>query len=144
MRDIIRFVEITFENMDSIKIPIQYFRRFLLKNITIMMKPDDYYGSYFSMKVGNTYFELDPLVEFAARSFKGEWLHKPTWNNLLERLRQNDITALTLYDMDGANVNYSVFWENVPDYPYQNQHQRVTTEKECYAVSIAAPKPSDG
>lgn len=100
------FIEITFENIDYIRIPADYFRAFNTENINSVM------------------FELNPEANRDADGFDGD-VHRihVEGETLFDRLQMQDITHFKLIYADQTEEEFFVPWENADNGGYANRLQ---------------------
>ena len=123
----VRFIEITFENLDYIKIPAHYFRDFELADIrtTVRRVAANVILRYCS--VGATMFELAPEADLEAGTFDGDVFGlKEGDTSLFKRLQRNDITQIKLIYSDKTEEELSVAWEDADRGGYTNLLQSST------------------
>lgn len=123
----VRFIEIFFQNIESIEIPAQHFNRFRFEDTSLSL-----YGSGTSRVARNNcakhvYLTLDPEANQIARTFEGD-VHsiKYEGETLFERLQRLDIVSFGLIYADGSKDDISVPWEDEENNEFRNCLQ--TTE----------------
>jgi hypothetical protein len=128
--------EIRFENLDWIRIPPKYFGRLSIRDLSTRL---DLCGAHIAkhFSAGTINFELLPSAEKDALTFSGEWRLPPVFHTLLQRLQQQDISAIILKYEDNEDEEYWVSWADDPHTDTKNRNQQV--KKACdgnYIVTI--------
>ncbi len=110
----IHFIELTFENLDHIKIPAHYFRDFELAD-----GPESS-GSY------AVAFTLKPEANADFTTFDAD-IHSVEVGDetLFDRLQRNDITHIGLDHGSGPEERLPVIWEDADSLGYTNRLQSV-------------------
>lgn len=109
-------VELTFENLDQITIPVSYFTE-----LDIRMSP---HRTADSLTADYVRFSLKPEADASAPLFTGDVFGLQEGEcSLFSRLQQQDITFLTLIRTDAPPVTICPLWAEHPDNPYRNRLQ---------------------
>ena len=101
----IAFIEITFENIDFIKIPVAYF-----KNFTLTPVPTEHLQKCSMM------FELLPQVNEDSPAFEGDVFQLGVGGiTLFDRLQRGEITQIKLFYENMTSDEYHVLWQDSDD-----------------------------
>ena len=106
------FIDITFENLDSIKIPVGYVDGCYLRNLSTSIMCN---GSTVSRHVQVNYLilRLKQSVDDAAKGFEGIAVSVIEGEEKLsQRLRRCDITHVALIYEDGVQEGFLVAWDD--------------------------------
>ena len=121
----VRFIEITFENLDYVVIPAHYFREFELTDIRTTVRRAAANAILKCTVVNSVMFELDPEVNKDAAAFEGSVYCISTGEgSLFDRLQNRDITQMKLIYADKTEEEFSVAWEDEENDEYRNRLQR--------------------
>ena len=123
------FVDITFENLDSIKIPANYVDACYLRNLSTSIMCN---GSTVSRHVQVNYLvlRLKQSVDDAARGFDGmAFSVLEGEEKLSQRLRRCDVTHVDLFYDDGSKEDFLVAWDDLDGSSCQNSNQMVYVDK---------------
>jgi len=136
----VRFIEITFENIDYIKIPAHYFRGFELEDIRTKVRRAALNAILRYSSVNFTMFELAPEADLEAGTFDGFVFGlKEGEISLFERLQQNDITQIKLIYSDETEEEFCVAWEDEDLGGYTNLLQSSTFDDDgtiCVRIAV--------
>ena len=124
MRKNIRAVEITFENLDYVEIPIAYFASFSIKG---SLAPEEQSGCNSVLRKNRAEFvafELLRSVDTVLPDLEQDLFYDPLVDfSLLSRiLERRDITEVILHNTEGTAEYYYIPWEDAED-EYHNKLQ---------------------
>lgn len=118
------FVEISFENIEYIKIPAHYFKDFELADIRTTVRRAAANAVLRYATANSVSLEFEPEANQDGKSFEGD-VHSIQYENgcLFDRLQQNDITEIKLIYADETEEEFSVVWADAEDNEYRNRLQ---------------------
>ena len=123
------FIDITFENLDSIKIPASYVDGCYLRNLSTSIECN---GSTVSRHVQANYLvlRLKQSVDAVATDFDGLAFSVLEGDEKLsKRLKRCDITHVALVYDDGGKEEFLVSWNDSDGNTYRNNNQKVYVDK---------------
>lgn len=121
----VRFIEITFENLDYIVIPAHYFREFELTDIRTTVRRVATNAILKCAVVNSVMFELNLEANKDAGAFEGSVCCISTEEgSLFDRLQNRDITQMKLIYADKAEEEFSIAWEDEENDEYRNRLRR--------------------
>lgn len=125
MSKVIAYVEIIFENLDSIIIPARYFRDFELDDIQTVVHRAVANAILRYSVVNSVMFGLEAEANKDASAFTGD-VHciNTGEGTLFDRLQSQDITHLKLIYADKTEEDFVVAWEDGENDEYYNRLQR--------------------
>jgi len=136
----VTLVELTFENIDWIRIPVKYVSRLRIENIQKNLFVNQTGEISDELRVEYVSFRIDPSIEKKSAGFAGDWCHFSEVRPFLQRLQHNDIVTVELHFDDKSIDKFTVQWKEEPDNEFRNQYQRVQLEEDgSYSVSICNP-----
>lgn len=107
MRMKITQVEITFENIDWIKIPIEAFWDMTLADIQI---------KHYGLAAGTVFLRLKAQADRRVQEFQGDVFTGDYDLRLFERLQRCDISQICLHCADGTAPEFEIPWPDEDDY----------------------------
>ena len=121
----VKSVEITFENLDYVEIPAEYFCDFSIRGIHICIERLASNAILQRSKAGLIEFELLRSVDIAFPGFQQDLFYDPIAEfSLLDKIQERkDITSLELHYEDGTAEQFYVPWEDADD-EYHNDLQQ--------------------
>lgn len=124
---IIDYIEITFENLDFIRIPAGYFTDVKIGDIDLIIRKEKN-GLEISSAVVNTLtLKVKQETDKDAATFDGDiYSFAQGRTSLFERLDKNDISSIDIVFSEDERYELRVAWEDADD--YHNRYQ--STEKE--------------
>lgn len=129
MSKVIAYVEIIFENLDSIVIPARYFRDFELDDIHTVVRRAAANAILKYSVVNSVMFELEAETNNDAVTFTGD-VHciNTGEGTLFDRLQVSDITQLKLIYTDKTEEDFVVVWEDEENNEYDNRLQHTAID----------------
>ena len=124
MSKTIEAIEITFENIDTILIPVRYFRDIVLGDIHTATSSGNANTLRRYSSTESVIFELDPKVNEITADFEGGEYCLNSPPDFWARLKMRDIAQLTLFYTDKTHEDFYVPWD--PEDEYHNRLQTVT------------------
>lgn len=125
----VRFIEITFENIDYIRIPAHYFRDFELAEVHTIVRRATANAILRYQKASSVTLELIGEADLEAANFDGDVFGlKEGETSLFKRLQRNDITKIKLIYSDKTEEEFSVAWEDADRGGYTNLLQSSTVD----------------
>lgn len=126
-------IEISFENLDYIRIPIRFFNIVEINYNSEVKKTIDYMGrKFFSVIKGAADIYLEINKDIDKMNYK-------SWGDIFEafnlRILENDISSLRLYYSKRNYEDIYVLWDDQDE--YRNRNQRVSEDKNSYQISIS-------
>ena len=126
-------IEISFENLDYIRIPIRFFNIVEINYNSEVKKTIDYMGrKFFSVIKGAADIYLEINKDIDKMNYK-------SWGDIFEafnlRILENDISSLRLYYSKRNYEDICVLWDDQDE--YRNRNQRVSEDKNSYQISIS-------
>lgn len=120
----VRFIEITFENLEYITIPAPYFYDFQLTDIQTSVRRAAA-NAILKYSIANTViFELKAEANKDAVTFEGDFnFVNAEDDGLFQRLHARDITHIDLIYADKSREQFSIVWEDDGDDEYHNRLQ---------------------
>lgn len=125
MSKMVKTVEITFENLDYVDIPAEYFGDFSISGIRTSVERLAGNAILQQVKAERIEFELLRSVDVALPELNQDICYDPMVDfSLLDRIRERrDITSLELHYDDGTTEQFYVPWEDAED-EYHNKLQQ--------------------
>lgn len=124
MSNDVRFIDITFENIDNIIIPSHYFAAFELDDICTKVCRAAMNAILRYSVANSVKFELNPEANRDADTFGGDVYYTDEGEDkLFRRLQYDDITSLKLIFSDGTFEELRVPWEDEENNEYRNKLQ---------------------
>ncbi len=110
----VKSVEITFENLDYVDIPAEYFGEFRISGIRTSVERLAFNAILQHTKADCIEFELLPQIDTVLPDLRQELSFVPDeQSSLLKRIaNRRDITSLELHYDDGTADQFYVLWEN--------------------------------
>lgn len=126
-------IEISFENLDYIRLPIRFFNVVEINYNSEVKKTIDYKGrKFFSVIKGAADIYLEINKDIDKMNYK-------SWGDIFEafnlRILENDISSLRLYYSKRNYEDIYVLWDDQDE--YRNRNQRVSEDKNSYQISIS-------
>ena len=125
MSKMVKSVEITFENLDYVDIPAEYFGDFSISGIRTSVERLACNTILQRTRADHIEFELLRSVDVALPEFNQDLFYDPMVEfSLINRIRERmDIVSLELHYEDGTMEQFYVPWE-VTDDEYHNKLQQ--------------------
>lgn len=125
MSKMVKSVEITFENLDYVEIPAEYFGDFSVSGIRTSVERLAGNAILQRARADQIEFELLRSVNVAFPEFHQDIFCDPMVEfSLSDRIRERrDITSLELHYEDGVTEQFYVLWEDADD-EYHNKLQQ--------------------
>ena len=125
MSKMVKSVEITFENLDYVEIPAEYFGKFQISGICTTAERLACNAILKQSKAEQVAFELLRSVDIALPGLMRDLFYDPMVEfSLLERIKdRRDITHLELHYDDCTAERFCVPWEDAED-EYHNKLQQ--------------------
>lgn len=125
-------IEISFDNLDYIRLPIRFFNVVEINYNSEVKKTIDYMGrKFFSVIKGAADIYLEINKDIDKMNYK-------SWGDIFEafnlRILENDISSLRLYYSKRNYEDICVLWDDQDE--YRNRNQRVSEDKNSYQISI--------
>lgn len=127
----VRFIEITFENLDCITIPAPYFYDFQLTDIQTSVRRAAANAILKCSVANSVIFELKAEANKDAVTFEGDFYCVDAEDDgLFQRLQDRDITHIDLIYADKSRERFSIVWEDDGDDEYHNRLQSASLNAE--------------
>lgn len=127
----VRFIEVTFENLDYITIPAPYFYDFQMTDIQTSVRRVAANAILKYSLVNSVIFELKAEANKDAVTFEGDFYCGDSEDDgLFQRLQNRDITHIDLIYADKSREQFSIVWEDDGDDEYHNRLQSSSVNAE--------------
>ena len=129
MRKVVKAIDITFENLDSIVIPVEYFYDFFLNDIRTNISHMSTNTILRTNVAGSLGFLLKKKANKDADKFRGDvHIISTKTGTLFERIYKSDITSFTIIYEDDSSEEFYIPWEDDGRNEYKNILQKTSED----------------
>ena len=129
MRKVVKAIDITFENLDSIVIPVEYFYDFSINDIRTSISHMSTNAILRTNVAGSLMFILKKKADKDADKFRRDvHIISTKTGTLFERIYKSDITSFTIIYEDDSSEEFYIPWEDDGRNEYKNILQKTSKD----------------
>ena len=138
----VKTVELTFENLDYVDIPAEYFGEFYISGIRVSIERLAFNAILQRTKADYIEFELLRCIDVALPGLTQDLFYDPMVEfSLLDRIKdRRDITYLDFHYEDGNTERFFVPWEDADDVCHNKLQHAFINGNDNLTVKLEATK----